>query len=70
MKVKRCFFPGFQIMERLRGWQWSLGNAQEADVRDWIAAAVAGSEAPASGRDGLEAVRAAQIVKRLAPEQL
>ena len=70
MKVRRCFFPGFQIIERLRGWQWSLGNAQEADIRDWIAAAVAGSEAPASGRDGLEAVRAAQIVKRLAPEQL
>ena len=64
MKVSRHFFPGFQVVERLRGWQWSVARAQEADLRDWIAAAPSVIDAPASGRDGLEAVRAAQAVVR------
>lgn len=65
MRVRRHFFPAFQVIERLRGWQWSVTNALEADLRGWIAAASSGAEAPASGRDGLEAVRAAQSVERL-----
>jgi predicted dehydrogenase len=65
MKVRRYIFPLYQIVERLRGWEWSLSNAQEGDLRDWIAAASNGSEAPASGRDGMAAVRAALSVQRL-----
>jgi predicted dehydrogenase len=67
MKVRRHIFPAFQVIERLRGWQWSVAKMQEADLRDWIEAAASGSEAPASGRDGLEAVRAAQTVARECP---
>jgi predicted dehydrogenase len=64
MKIRRHFFPGFQVIERVRGWQWSVTNAKEADLRDWIDAAITGREASASARDGLEAVRAAQTVER------
>jgi predicted dehydrogenase len=67
MNVRRHIFPGFQLIERLRGWQWSVAKMQEADLRDWIEAAASGSEAPASSRDGLEAVRAAQAVARECP---
>jgi predicted dehydrogenase len=66
MKAKHYFFPRFQLIERVRSWRWSLTNALEADLRGWIDAAIGGHEPPASGRDGLEAVRAAQAVNRLA----
>jgi predicted dehydrogenase len=66
MKAKRHLFPRFQLIERVRGWRWSLTNALEADLRGWIDAAKRGHEPPASSRDGLEAVRAAQAVNRLA----
>jgi predicted dehydrogenase len=67
MKVRRHIFPAFQVIERLRGWRWSVAKMQEADLRDWIKAAISGCEAPANGRDGLEAVRAAQAVARESP---
>ncbi len=62
-RVRRHFFPRYQVEERLRGWQWSLVETLADDQRDWAAAIRAGSEAPASGRDGLESVRIAQWVR-------
>jgi predicted dehydrogenase len=53
-------FLRYQIMERLRGWQWSLVETLVADFRDWFSAIRSGNPAPSSGHDGLEAVRIAQ----------
>ena len=64
MKVKRHFFPSYQVLERLKGWQWSSQEMLLRDTTDWLNAIATGSEAPASGRDGLEAVRLAQSVER------
>lgn len=65
MKTKRHFFPGYQVLERLRGWEWSLVETLAADLEDWIAAIRTGGTPSASGKDGLEAVRIAQGVERL-----
>ena len=59
MQKKNYMFPGYQIMERLKGWQWSLVDTLIGDTRDWCKAIRAGTEAPASGRDGLEGVKIA-----------
>ncbi len=64
MKVRRHFFPVYQVLERLKGWQWSSEEMLMRDTTDWLNAIATGSEAPASGRDGLEAVRLAQSVER------
>ena len=59
MKAKHYAFPGYQVKERLNGWQWSFVETLVGDQRDWGEAIFAGKPAPASGRDGLEAVRIA-----------
>jgi len=59
MRVRHYAFPGYQVIERVRGWQWSLVETLVRDLRDWFEAIEAGRPAPASGRDGLEAVRIA-----------
>lgn len=63
MRVKRFFFPMYQVQERLRGWQWSLIDTLVQDLRDWRRAIRTGKSAPSSGRDGLEAVRIARSVE-------
>jgi predicted dehydrogenase len=62
MKKRRHLFPVYQVKERLKGWQWSLVETLRLDLEDWGQAIAAGREAPASGRDGLEAVRIAQNI--------
>jgi len=59
------FFPWFQIMERLKGYQWSLTNMYEADMRSWINAITTGSKLVTSGHDGREVVRIAQSISRI-----
>jgi predicted dehydrogenase len=59
MKATHYPFITYQIQERLKGWQWSLVETLIGDLRDWGSAIRAGAPAPASGRDGLEAVRVA-----------
>lgn len=65
MKTRRHFFPRYQVIERVKGWEWSLVETLVADLEDWIAAILTGGTPSASGDDGLEAVRIAQGVERL-----
>lgn len=58
-RTKRYFFPAYQILERLRGWQWGLVETLARDLDGWGMAIRAGTPAPASGVDGAEAVRIA-----------
>lgn len=59
MKKKHYPFPRYQILERLKGWQWSLVDSLVGDTRDWCDAIREGREPPASGRDGLQGVKIA-----------
>jgi len=65
MKTKRHYFPKYQIIERLKGWEWSLVETLVADLEDWIGAIRTGGTPSASGKDGLEAVRIAQGMELL-----
>jgi predicted dehydrogenase len=67
MKRRVHVFAKYQVMERFRGWQWSFGETLVEDLRDWLGAIRQGAQAPASGMDGLEAVRIAQGISRLEP---
>jgi predicted dehydrogenase len=58
-KTKRHWFPGFQIMERLKGWEWSLVETLADEMTHWAAAIRQGHQPPVTGRDGAEAVRLA-----------
>ena len=64
-KTRFELFPGYQVAERLRGWQWGLMETLEADLRGWIDSIAGQPSATASGRDGLEAVRIALAIERL-----
>ena len=66
-RMKRRFhlFPKYQLIERWKGWEWSFEETLVGDLEDWVEAIRRGAEAPASGRDGLEAVRIAQGIRRL-----
>lgn len=59
MKARHYPFAAYQVMERLKGWQWSLVDTLVGDLRDWGEAIRSGTPAPSSGRDGLESVRIA-----------
>ena len=59
MTARHFPFLLYQVKERLKGWRWSLVEQLVGDLRDWGEAIRAGKPAPASGRDGLEAVRIA-----------
>jgi predicted dehydrogenase len=67
MKRRFHLFPAYQVKERLRGWQWSFEETLVADLRDWVEAIRTGTAAPASGVDGLMAVRIAQGISRGKP---
>jgi len=58
------FFPGFQLMERLKGYQWSLTNMYAADMRNWLGAISGSGKLATCGQDGREVVRIAQSIKR------
>jgi predicted dehydrogenase len=59
--VKRHLFPGYQVLERLRGWEWGLVETLVRDLEGWGLAIREGKPAPISGRDGAEAVRIARL---------
>lgn len=65
VKVRRHLFPVYQVVERLRGWQWGLVETLVRDLNAWAGAIAAGVTPPASGHDGLEAVRIAFAAHRL-----
>ena len=67
MRPRLHLFPRYQVLERLRGWQWSLVETLVGDLRDWAQAIRSGRPAPASGRDGLESVRIALSVEWASP---
>jgi predicted dehydrogenase len=68
MRLRRHLFPVYQIRERLRGWRWSLIETLKLDLESWVQAIRAGRQPPASGVDGLEAVRIALSARRLSSE--
>lgn len=57
-------FPGFQIRERLRGWEWTIVQSFVQELRDFTAGVRSGRSASASGRDGLRAMQLAHAVYR------
>ncbi len=63
MKKTRHLFPMYQVLERVKGWQWSLVDSLVKDTHDWCEAIRTGTEPPASGRDGLEGVRIARSIE-------
>lgn len=66
MKTRYRWFPVYQLQERLRGWRWALRETLTADTASWVEACRRAAEAPASGRDGLAAVRVAKQVEMIA----
>ena len=56
-------------MERLKGYQWSLTNMYEADMRTWLSAITGGGRLATSGHDGREVVRIAQSIRRTGDSQ-
>lgn len=65
VRVRRFVFPVYQLLERLRGWEWGLVETLSRELRAFAAAIRNGSPPSASGRDGLEAVRIALSAVRL-----
>jgi predicted dehydrogenase len=65
VRVRRFVFPVYQVLERLRGWEWGLVETLSRELRAFAAAIRDGSPPSASGRDGLEAVRIALSAVRL-----
>ncbi|HEY8665164.1 MAG TPA: Gfo/Idh/MocA family oxidoreductase [Tepidisphaeraceae bacterium] len=59
-RIKRHIFPAYQVLERVKGWEWGLIETLSADLLHWADALLQRRPAPISGRDGLEAVRIAQ----------
>ncbi len=66
-RMKRYFFPAYQILERLRGWQWGLIETLVLDLDGWGTAIREGTPPPVSGVDGAEAVRIALSAERRNP---
>jgi predicted dehydrogenase len=66
-RTKRHLFPAYQVQERVRGWEWGLVATLKADLAGWARAIAAGTPAPITGEDGLEAVRIAQSAQRIPP---
>lgn len=64
VRLRRHFFPLYQLGERLRGWEWGLVETLVRDLSGWAQALASGAEPPVSGRDGWEAVRLAQSAER------
>lgn len=64
-RTRRYLFPSYQILERLRGWEWGLTETLARELEAFAGAIRFGSPPNASGRDGLEAVRIALSAARL-----
>ena len=62
---RRYFFPSYQILERMRGWESGLEETLVLELLAFGRAIRSGSPPSASGRDGLEAVRIALSAARL-----
>jgi hypothetical protein len=60
MRTKREFFWKYQIIERIKGWQWSFVDSLRLDMQDWVDAIRRGVDPPSSGRDGLAGVQIAK----------
>jgi predicted dehydrogenase len=58
--VKRHMFPVYQVLERMKGWQFGLLETLVRELDAWAGALLSGAAVPVSGRDGLEAVRIAK----------
>lgn len=61
-------FPLFQVRERLRGWRWTIVTSFVWEMSAFVAGIRAGREAPATGHDGLRAMRMADAVYRASRE--
>ena len=57
--VRRHLFPAYQLLERIRGWEWGLVETLVRDLDGWGRAILDGGPPPIDGRAGLEAVRIA-----------
>jgi predicted dehydrogenase len=66
VQVRRHWFPAYQMLERVLGWQWGLRETLVREMQAWGRALLGGSPPPVSGADGLEAVRIARSVEVLA----
>jgi len=64
LRTRRYLFPLYQVLERLRGWEWGLVETLERDLAAWITALGRGEPPPIDGHDGLEAVRLAHSARR------
>lgn len=65
MRTRRFLFPSYQILERLRGWEWGLQETLSLELNAFAKAIRSGTPLSATGRDGLEAVRIALSATRL-----
>lgn len=63
VRVRRYLFPGYQVLERILGWEWGLVETLVHDLKGWAAAIQAGVQPPITGGDGLTAVRLAHAAR-------
>src|SRR5262249_25692822 len=68
VRRRRYVFPAYQVLERFRGWEWGLVESLARELEAWAGAISSGVDGPASGRDGLEAVRIAHAAQRVADQ--
>lgn len=61
----RYLFPVYQVLERVRGWQWGLVESLARELESWVGTIASGAAGPASGHDGREAVRIAHAAQRV-----
>jgi predicted dehydrogenase len=69
-RARRRFklFPAFQILERLRGWQWTVVRSFMQELSELADGIRGGRQIQATGRDGLRALQMAHAVYRSARE--
>ena len=61
-------FPAFQVRERLRSWRWTIVRSFVEELSAFAAGIRDGREVPATGRDGLRAMRMAHAIYRSSRE--
>ncbi len=62
------FFPKLQILERLKGWQFTITNSLADEMRDFALGIRAGKPTEPTGRDGLRAMQMAHAIYRSSRE--
>lgn len=67
-KKKYEFFPGFQINERLKGWEWTIVESFVEEITLFVKGIRAEKEVPATGRDGLRSMELAHAIYRSSAE--